>query len=263
MNLKYWACGVFLLSAQVFDIKVLAVIICAAVVMSSGNPPSGPGSQAPYHHGRCKPWRRQQLIRMLNIIGNEKVRQGGYNPRYMAFTWRQALRFPNLVTTTASSSTKNTCPAALQGLPPEAPKFPGSIVLTESCQLTDGYFVRSCPACPVFTDLGPDKLPRYINEVHCGADWQVCEGSAGVCTPTVMWQTFLRKTGRCHPLTGHEVLTKYEQSIRVCCECMKWPSGNWTCDWYGIKMRTSVAFCGVVSGWLASLVDVAQIRYNK
>ena len=85
---------------------------------------------------------------------------------------------------------------------------------------------KLCAACPATTDLGPGRIPRYINEVLCEAGIQttghMCGGSKGLCGTTSVSQTFLRVTAK--PTTtslklGGMFLESYSRTIRVACQC--------------------------------------------
>ena len=163
---------------------------------------------------RCKPRTQKQLIKMLDKLG-AKTFGAGYNRQYMAFTWAEANRFPNLVTTTSLWQPRD---SSIPDLPLRVPAEPSTLTSRVNCQTTDGYLVRMCSECPTRTFLGYDKIPPFINEVTCGQ--LLCSGkNGGVCKNAVKHQTFYYKTGRCDE-KGYEILKPYTQEIRVCCKCM-------------------------------------------
>ena len=163
---------------------------------------------------RCKSHTQETLIKMLNNLGAQSF--GGYNSRYMAFTWEDARKFPSLVTSTSLLPQQ-----PIGHLPLNAPKKPISLTPRENCQITDGNFKRMCSECPTVTKLGDDKIPSFINEVSCGQAW--CSGKefGRSCEEGIMLQKFYRKTGGCD-FEGYEKLEAYTQKIRVCCKCMLW-----------------------------------------
>ena len=166
----------------------------------------------------CKSYSRAQLVRKLNRLGSKQGGSlyGGYNRRFMAITWREALKFPNLVAT-VSVSPKNV--SSIRNLPFNPPTHKGTLTSRTNCQTTDSGLKRMCSACPAVTFLGHDRIPKYINEVTCGQ--ATCShGVIGICKNALMYQQFYYKTGKCDPNTGYEEIQPYTQPIRVCCECM-------------------------------------------
>lgn len=200
-------------------------IICVTQALVSSSQSSSPDLAAPppfspSFRSFCKPRRRRHLVRQLNKIGGKSM-QGGYNPRYMALTWTEARKFTDLVTSSSLYSRGNSSKVFIFGLPLFAPRSAGTILSQRNCHTTDNGLHRLCSACPAVTFLGADKVPPYINEVRCvSAGFTSCISGKGACKSTMMHQTFLRKTGRCHPVSGYEILEEYVQPIRVCCECM-------------------------------------------
>ncbi|KAL9982349.1 hypothetical protein ACROYT_G004380 [Oculina patagonica] len=171
----------------------------------------------------CKSYSRAQLVRKLNKLGTKlgASSYGGYNRRYMAITWKEARKFPSLVTTVGASPLNA---SAIQlNLPYKPPSRVGTLTSRANCHTTDGGLLRMCSACPAVTFLGHDRIPKYINEVTCGQT-MCSHGVIGMCQNAVMHQQFLYKTGRCDPRTGYEEVLPYTQAIRVCCECLVFPS---------------------------------------
>ena len=170
------------------------------------------------HSAGCRSYSRAQLVRKLNRLGNKQGAStyGGYNRRFMAITWREALKFPNLVTT-VSLSPKNV--SSIRNLPFNAPTQRGTLTSRANCHTTDSGLKRMCSACPAVTFLGHNRIPKYINEVTCGQT-MCSHGVHGMCKNALMYQQFYYKTGRCDPNTGYEEIKPYTQAIRVCCECM-------------------------------------------
>lgn len=88
---------------------------------------------------------------------------------------------------------------------------------TGDCEATIGGVNRLCKVCPAVTDLGPDKIPRYINELLCEG-YELCgveEVVFGICQNTALYQDFLK--------LENFILQVYSQPIRVCCECSLFP----------------------------------------
>ncbi len=177
-------------------------------------------TQSPRHvHAplQCKSYTQRQLIRMLNKLGAKSY--GGYNGRYMAFTWEEVRKLPNLV---SSNRLWQQEVSPIPHLPPHAPKQPTSLTSPENCQTADGGLMRMCSECPTVTTLGEDKVPPFINEVTCGQ--LSCSGkeSFRLCKNATMLQQFYYKTGQCDS-AEYEELKPYTQEIRVCCKCMVIP----------------------------------------
>ncbi|XP_078356841.1 putative skeletal organic matrix protein 8 [Oculina patagonica] len=176
-------------------------------------------TQSPRHWPlRCKTYTQKQLKRMLNKLGAKSY--GGYNGRYMAFSWEEVRKFPNLVST---NSLWHQEVSPIPHLPLHAPKQPTSLTSPENCQTADGGLMRMCSECPTVTTLGEDKVPPYINEVTCGK--LSCSGKESVrlCKNAIMLQQIYYKTEQCDSHTGYEELKPYTQEIRVCCKCMVIP----------------------------------------
>ena len=91
------------------------------------------------------------------------------------------------------------------------PSYPITTI-TGECETTIGGVNRLCKVCPAVTDLGPDKIPRYINELLCEG-YEVCgvEEVFAICQNTALNQDFL--------MFQNLMLQVYSQPIRVCCEC--------------------------------------------
>lgn len=152
----------------------------------------------------CKHYTKAQLTVMLQQLGDGPggISHGGFNPQYMAFTRQEAQKLPVLVTNGSAPHTK-VFPIAQ----------PDSLILRPSCRIT----VNGCFECNSKRDLGPDKVPRFINEVTC-QDVGFC--GSGTCKSAVLNQRFFLKTGACDPNTGYEEILEYTQPIQVCCKCM-------------------------------------------
>ncbi|XP_022797021.1 uncharacterized skeletal organic matrix protein 8-like [Stylophora pistillata] len=177
----------------------------------------------------------------------------GYcNPMYMAFTAREAANLPNLVARhstmrklrnghlhSTSTSTLNKTQmddfikdgnglhkrvierrnegkfGKRDAISLSNPLYPITTI-SGPCETTIGGLHRLCSVCPAVTDLGPNKSPRYINELLCGGD-EFCgiDGVQGICQNTVIIQDFL--------MTTDDQLNVYSQPIRACCDCTIFP----------------------------------------
>lgn len=160
----------------------------------------------------CKPNPQAQIIEMLGARPGAQS-YGGYSSQYMAFTWEEARKFPNLVTNASVSPLKASYTPNLPFRPPTRPSTLKSRTL---CHITES----GCIECPAVTDLGPNRIPRYINEVTCEQGLCSSREQFGMCESAVLNQLFLYKTGKCDPHTGYEQLLPYTQEIRVCCKCL-------------------------------------------
>ncbi|XP_078356846.1 putative skeletal organic matrix protein 8 [Oculina patagonica] len=172
---------------------------------------------------------------------------GYFNSLYMAFTLEEAQQFPDLVSfhakmrkmksgelasvfsiwnqTHIKHATFNN--SGFQNAPSikrnnkrgknykRNPSYPITVI-TGPCETTIGGLNRLCKVCPAITDLGPDKIPRYINELLCDG-YELCGiGSVvGLCQNTVLNQDFL--------VIQNLITQVYSQPIRVCCECSLFP----------------------------------------
>lgn len=156
----------------------------------------------------CKPATVQQASAELNKSGGGPL--GTFNKNYMAFTWDDVVKnFNNLITQQPGNFTA----AAAQN----PSSFP-STSRTGTCTSSQASFPY-CDACPVVTDLGPGRFPRYINEVICDLEHTVCGSNAdGFCITTSIEQELLME--ECDSSTDKMKLVPYTQSIRSCCECM-------------------------------------------
>ena len=173
---------------------------------------------------------------------------GYFNSLYMAFTPQEARQFPDLVSChsrmmliksggllSASSLLNESHIHATRlddnGFQSEslfrkkrsrgriikrATSYPVTVI-TGPCETTTGGLIRLCKVCPAITDLGPDKVPRYINEVLCEGEAELCGVPEvfGICQNTALNQDFLVFTG--------STFKVYSQEIRACCECSLFP----------------------------------------
>ena len=156
----------------------------------------------------------------LKLLGLKPGPLGYFNSAYMAFTRAEADKFPNLVSFRSNMRRiKNNITSA--SIAPVRSKrsilkkgefFPVT-TLSGPCESTIGGLERLCSICPAITDLGPDKIPRYINEVLCGNDTYCgLRGNVfGLCQTSTVTQSFLMKV--------ESTWEVYSQEIKVCCEC--------------------------------------------
>ena len=135
---------------------------------------------------------------------------GKFNKNYMAFTWTDVQNnFNNLI-----SMVKH---ANLSALKPSSSSVYPVTNLTGDCTVNQGKFPY-CSACAAVTDLGPDRFPRYINEIVCENPGIVCGPQAdGFCKTSGIDQQFL--IASCDSSTGKQTFDTFTQHIRSCCEC--------------------------------------------
>ena len=162
----------------------------------------------------------EELTKGLKLLGLKPGPLGYFNSAYMAFTRAEADKFPNLVSWRSKMTRikNNITSASIAPVRSKISTFKKSksfpfTTLSGSCESTIGEFERLCSVCPAITDLGLDKLPRYINEVLCGNETYCGVGGNvfGLCQNSTVTQSFLMKVG-----STWEV---YSQEIKVCCEC--------------------------------------------
>ena len=178
---------------------------------------------------------------------------GGFNPRYVAITEKQARAFKDLVKVLFSSTVKlpaNTSTpikdhAADENLD-ELSKHRSHTRSKRSILSSPGTALRGCVTggsvvegsssvvhmcteCVATTRLEDDKFPTYINEVVCNDRNHLCAKNVGICKQRTLLQTFLRRTDeferddKLSQLLGitiyKEMWEEYTQEIRSCCEC--------------------------------------------
>lgn len=173
----------------------------------------------------------QEFKEYLKSMGKKPGPLGYFNSAYMAFTSEEADEFPNLVSFRTKMRKMKTYNATLYSaslilqhdklVKADRNRFKrdSSFPVTTpsgSCESTIGGLERLCEVCPHVTDLGPDKIPRYINEVLCGEE-ESCSVSdvVGLCQNSKVVQDFLMIVG--------SSMVIYTQEIRVCCECALFP----------------------------------------
>ena len=162
---------------------------------------------------QCTATSLKDAMVMLQQVGGGPL--GKFNKEYMAFTWNGVKRnFRNLLAWKTSTDW-----SAIESKAQQAPltSYPRSAKMG-SCSANYFGYSRICSACPVVTDLGAGKYPRYINEIVCNQENALCANNLGFCQTTVLNQQFLMAT--CDPNTGLETLETYTQPIRACCECL-------------------------------------------
>lgn len=178
------------------------------------------------------------FVECLKLFGRKPGPMGYFNSVYMAFTQREADNFPNLVSLHSQMRQVKTNGGklteygtlSLNGKAINATvrkrrermrtkrdsSYPSTTILG-SCENTIGNLERLCDVCPAYTDLGPNKIPRYINEVICAPEVACGVGDLlGQCQNTTIEQEFIM-------LQGFD-FEFYMQPIRVCCECGLFPS---------------------------------------
>lgn len=171
------------------------------------------------------PRNRKEFRECLRRLGLKPGPLGYFNSAYMAFTPAGVRKFPNLVSYRSHMrrfKTYNTTVQSRKKILKRDSSFPLT-TLSGLCESTIGGEKRLCDVCPAVTDLGPEALPRYINEVLCDATQLFCsDGSTvlGLCQNPTVTQSFIKKID--------STWMVYSQEIRVCCECSLffWPEIN-------------------------------------
>ena len=184
----------------------------------------------------------EELTKGLKLLGLKPGPLGYFNPAYMAFTKAEADKFPNLVSyhtmlrrmkiynitresaqvpvqTNRSrirrdeSSDDNDWTGRSTGRvgAGAGQSFPNTTSTGDCENKTEGL----CDLCPAKTDLGPNKIPRFINVMVCRG-WQFCgEGNVGgECTNSTVPQMFLMKNETTNSWEA------YPQEITICCGCV-------------------------------------------
>ena len=159
----------------------------------------------------------------LKYLKRKRGPMGYFNSKYMAFNLTEAEQFPNLVFVHSQMRRIKTIIAklrlqeyALNNTQISRRNKRGSTYpqtkITGLCSTTIGGLQRLCEVCPAMTDLGPDIIPRFINEVLCAESDGSCEiegVNVGKCQEASVIQDFLRVS----------TLEVFAQEIRVCCNC--------------------------------------------
>lgn len=155
----------------------------------------------------------------LKNLRRKPGQMGYFNSNYMAFTLEETNNFPNLVSfhsrmrrrkADIDDSLNNTQTTTRSK---RSTSYP-STKISGPCSTTIGGLQRLCEVCPAVTDLGPDRIPQFINEVMCADSEGDCsvEGvSAGKCQEATVVQDFL--------FLQESTFQVYSQEIRICCTC--------------------------------------------
>ena len=177
---------------------------------------------------------QELLISVLKEAGGGPL--GAFNEKYMAFTREGTIRFTDLAVEDQENGAEDTPEnfESLTGFRSDEASSPIKPALMKiarypqttirgSCDTKLNGFPRMCSACPATTDLGPGRIPRYINEVLCNSKKpnKMCNRGNGWCNTVKIHQQFLRVTN--YPTTsklGHVFVEPYTQQIRTSCECL-------------------------------------------
>ena len=182
----------------------------------------------------------EELTKGLKLLGLKPGPLGYFNPAYMAFTKAEADKFPNLVsyyTMLRRMKIYNITRESAQ-VPAQTNRsrirrdessdgddwtgrstgragagagqsFPNTTSRGDCKNKTEGL----CDLCPAKTDLGPDKIPEFINVMVCRGQQSCGQGYvAGECKNSSVTQTFLQRVGL-------DQFETYLQEITICCEC--------------------------------------------
>ena len=166
----------------------------------------------------------ESFEKRLKYLKRKPGPMGYFNSKYMAFNLTEAEQFPNLVFVHSQMRRIKTIIAklrleeyyALNNTQISTRNKRGSTYpqtkITGLCSTTIAGLQRLCEVCPAMTDLGPDIIPRFINEVLCAESDGGCEiegVNVGKCQEASVIQDFLRVS----------TLEVFAQEIRVCCNC--------------------------------------------
>ena len=200
------------------SLRLLLLLICSVLTSSLA-------AQVP-------PTDANSFIQILVEKGRPRGPLGYFNSIYMAFTEEEARNLPNLVSMHSYiARTKNKgywsgspSGVAVRGMgdasfstkSKRSSSYPDTVI-TGACENATGSLDRLCSFCPATTDLGPGKVPRYINEVMCVPGVENCGDALiqGTCQDSIILQDFLK--------VGILSLEVYTQAIRTCCECSLFP----------------------------------------
>ena len=184
----------------------------------------------------------EELTKGLKLLGLKPGPLGYFNSAYMAFTKAEADKFPNLVSyhtmlrrmkiynitrgsaqvpvqtnrsrirrDESSDDNDRTDRSTGRAEAGADQSFPITTSRGDCENKTEGL----CDLCPAKTDLGPNKLPRFINVMVCRGEQSCGQGNVGgQCTNSTVEQTFLTKNEK------KKVWETYTQKITICCECV-------------------------------------------
>ena len=182
----------------------------------------------------------EELTKGLKLLGLKPGPLGYFNPAYMAFTKAEADKFPNLVSYYTMlrrmkiyNITRESAQVPVQTNRSRIRRdessdgddwtgrstgragagagqsFPNTTSRGDCKNKTEGL----CDLCPAKTDLGPDKIPEFINVMVCRGQQSCGQGYVtGECKNSSVTQTFLQRVGL-------DQFETYLQEITICCEC--------------------------------------------
>ena len=75
-----------------------------------------------------------------------------------------------------------------------------------------------CHECNAITDLGPDRFPRFLNEIICDVSDTGCLGHQGRCVQNVLYMKFKWDAQKVGLLKVH-FWPEYHQAVRHGCHC--------------------------------------------
>ena len=175
----------------------------------------------------------EELTKGLKLLGLKPGPLGYFNPAYMAFTKAEADKFPNLVSyhtmlrrmkiynitrQSAQVLVQNNRSRIRRDESSDSDWTGGSTgqsspIITTSRGPCESKTEGLCDLCPAKTDLGPDKIPEFINVMVCRGQQSCGQGYvAGECKNSSVTQTFLQRVGL-------DQFETYLQEITICCEC--------------------------------------------
>ena len=174
----------------------------------------------------------EELTKGLKLLGLKPGPLGYFNPAYMAFTKAEADKFPNLVsyhtmlrrmkiyniTRESAQVLVQTNRSRIRRDESSDSDWTGGSTgqfspITTSRGPCESKTEGLCDLCPAKTDLGPDKIPEFINVMVCRGQQSCGQGYvAGECKNSSVTQTFLQRVGL-------DQFETYLQEITICCEC--------------------------------------------
>ena len=174
----------------------------------------------------------EELTKGLKLLGLKPGPLGYFNPAYMAFTKAEADKFPNLVsyhtmlrrmkiyniTRQSAQVLVQTNRSRIRRDESSDSDWTGgstdqSSPITTSRGPCESKTEGLCDLCPAKSDLGPDKIPEFINVMVCRGQQSCGQGYVtGECKNSSVTQTFLQRVGL-------DQFETYLQEITICCEC--------------------------------------------
>ena len=188
----------------------------------------------------CRRWRTSELEQRFNCLGK-------FNHRYLAASWKEALKFRDLDTGRnldfSRSFVLNNSSRRIKKR--DADVDPGETMIVQCYAAktpTESGNLRMCPVCTAITrqPSQPRRFPEYINELVCDpkSKSNYIAGIDGFCVQKTFTIDLLQFNGdwEKNPTlsaeAGHDVYTEkwepYTQEIKRHCACELLPSSDLT-----------------------------------